>query len=219
MSMSKRTIWWSVFVYGFILFHPLDSNLPQVEVHQHKEPPIKVPSLVDGTPFGINGNEIRKLIFIIREVEKMLHGTPDPATKERRGDYFFASEHHSVASLTNLELNTTDHKISKDLNVLLLDVIEDFIKIAQPFMDQARGAKPVTLQFMEEWAEKHNKKDSTLLNWAKEKEGQEFDILRQDTTSFIKLEQFCIDLVSFLSDLIQSCPRGWQQFLELQKKK
>jgi hypothetical protein len=216
--MSIKHLSNATFLCLVLLFSIAKGNVPQVELHQHKEPPIKVPALIDGTPFGINGNEIRKLIYIIREIEKMLHGIPDPKTKVRQGRYIFANEHHSVCSLVHVEHETTDAQTLKAIMPLLDTIIADLIKITQPFIDQARGVKQVTLQFMEEWGEKHHKKDSLLLSWGKEKEGKEFETFKSEVTTFAQFEDFCIDLISFLSDLIQSCPRGWQQFLELQKK-
>jgi len=203
---------------GFAIFNAANGNLPQEELHLHKEPPIKVPALVDGTPFGINGNEIRKLIFIVREVEKMLHGIPNPETKERQGRYVFADEYLSVANIAQIERETADAQTKKAISPLLKQVVDDLIKITQPFVEQARGVKQVTLQFMEQWAEHHHKKDSFLLSWGSEKEGKEFETFKTEITSFHQFEDFCVDLISFLSDLIQSCPRGWQQFIELQKK-
>jgi hypothetical protein len=193
----------------------------QEPIHHHSSPPINVPSIVDGTPFGINGHEIRKLIFILREVEKLMFGVPDPITKVKIGKYKFQNMHHCVASLAEFEIES--HYIAKEdkqeLKLLLKHITDEFIKIATPFIEQARGVKTITLGFMKEWSEKHHRENSLILNWTKEKDGHEFDSFRRDIDSFENLYQFCQDLTGFLSDLIQSCPRAWQQFLELQKKK
>jgi len=191
-------------------------------VHQHSSTPITVPSIVDGTRLGINGHEIRKLIFIMREVEKLMYGVVvDTATKVKRGQYLFKDMHHCIASLAELEIENLELSPAErtEFKRLLNTVIDDFIRIATPFVEQARGVKSITLGFMKEWAEKHDAESSLLLNWAKEKDGHEFDTFKRDINSFDKLYNFCQDLNSFLSDLIQSCPRAWEQFLALQKKK
>lgn len=204
-----------------LVFSNIAFSRDQEPIHQHNSTPIQVPSIVDGTPFGINGHEIKKMIYIIREVEKLCFGIQDPTNKVRKGQYTFQGMPHCVASLAEYELEQEllTPAIKQELKTLLKTAIDDFIKIATPFVEQARGVKAVTLNFMKEWAEKHDRENSSILNWAKEKDGHEFDTFRQEVTSFEKLYNFCQDLISFTSDLIQSCPRGWQQFLELQKKK
>jgi len=215
MKVLYRSVFSVALVGSFISVQ--GNNEP---IHTHKKPPINVPSIVDGTPFGINGAEIKKLIFIIREVEKLVYGVANPVTKLRRGMYLFMDEPFSIATFAEYELENAPlpPKVAREVQVLFKTVIEDFIKIAAPFIEQAHGVKAITLGFMKEWAEKHDRESSSLLDWAREKDGHEFDTFRRETNTFKKLYRFCQDLVSFLSDLIQSCPRGWQQFLVLQKK-
>ncbi|MGE0206359.1 MAG: hypothetical protein AB7R69_00750 [Candidatus Babeliales bacterium] len=208
-----------------ILYCTLTCSLLQANshepIHSHENPPITVSAIIDGTPFGINGYEIKKMIYMIREVEKLVYGVLDPHTKIRKGKYLFGDRIHCIATLAEFEqeqypfLSASE---KKEFKALLHSVIEDFIHISMPFVEQARGVKSVTLGFIKEWSEKHEREESPLLYWAREKDGHEFDTFRQKTTSFEHLHVFCQDLVSFMSDLIQSCPRGWQQFLDLQKK-
>lgn len=183
------------------------------------ETPIKVPAIFDGTPPGINGYEITKLIYIIKQVENLLYGVIDTETKERVGKYIIEDIHYCVHTLAAFERNVhnTEYERQK-LRELLPAVKEDFMKVALPFVEQARGVKAITLRFLEEWALKHNRQNSYLLHWSKEEDGKEVEAFYHNVTNFTQLEEFCLDLISFTSDLIQSCPRGWQQFLELQKK-
>ncbi len=208
----------SLTMLGIISTSTLHAN--DAPIHLHNSPPINVPSIVDGTPFGINGPQIKKLIYIIREVEKLIYGIADPTTKVRKGKYTFLGQPHSASSLAELELKSPPMSIkeAQEFKILLNFIIEDFVKIASPFIEQAHGVKAVTLGFMKEWSEKHECENSSLLDWAREKDGHEFDTFRKEVTTCENLYQFCKDLISFLSDLIQSCPRGWKQFLEMQQK-
>ncbi|MEX0940125.1 MAG: hypothetical protein WDZ41_02100 [Candidatus Babeliales bacterium] len=197
----------------------ISCNMPSGDVQAER--PIKVPDGIDGNRLGINGHEIRNLMYIRKKVQDQLHGTLDPVTKERTGIYIFQGQYHSIASLTQFEKNNPHMTTAVRVQLYsLLEIIKaDFVKIADPFVKQAYGVKGITLKFMEQWSTLHNRENSYLLVWGKEKDGHEFETFNRETTTFVHLNDFCTDLISFISDLIQSCPRAWKQFLELQRKK
>jgi hypothetical protein len=183
--------------------------------------PITVPSIVDGTPFGVNGHELKKMLYILKKIEDLLKGNIDPATKERAGKYLFQGKFLSIKQLVNVEknINSFDKNSRDEFYRVFEQAREDFIKINEPYLDQVQAGKLITLKFMEEWATKHDREDTYLLAWAKEKPTHEFESFRQKIITFELLDTFCNDLISFISDLIRSCPRAWQQFIELQQKK
>ncbi|MGB8467659.1 MAG: hypothetical protein WCE21_01525 [Candidatus Babeliales bacterium] len=187
--------------------------------HAPKDLPINVPSVFDGTPLGINDHKIKQLLYITKKVEDLLYGVLDHTTNARMGKYVFRSNNQSIQSLTRLE--TSDELTEQEMEMfrpLLHQAIEDFIKVATPFVAQARGVKIITLRFIDEWAHKHHRTHSYLLDWSREEDGKELDAFRRNVQTFRQLDEFCVDLVSFISDLIRSCPQGWQQFLETQKQ-
>src|SRR5690606_9862348 len=143
-----------------------------------------------------------------------------PEKKYKVGRYFFGDELHSVASLAQYEIQHPhmDATIRSQVKTLLETAKGDFIKIAEPFVQQARGVKQITLRFMDEWAQKHGKENSSLLRWGREKDGKEFDTFKTETVTFQDLYEFCIDLISFISDLVKSCPCAYQQFQEIQRQ-
>lgn len=57
------------------------------------------------------------------------------------------------------------------------------------------------------------------MHWTMIADGQEFVIFNKTMTSCKILDEFCYDLTGFLKDVIESCPKGWQQFLELSQPK
>lgn len=182
---------------------------------------INMPAGLDGNKkLGYSGHTVKQTLYIRKQIQKLLHGLVDRNTGTTKGVYYFNGQYHSVATLAKFEL---EHKnLSDNLKKELADLLEvaknDFIKIAEPFVAQARGAKMITIRFIEEWAHYYNKKDCALLHWSKAKDGHEFDTFRTQTTSFVLLAEFCEDLLSFLADLVKSCPRAWEQFEELMKK-
>lgn len=198
---------------------PLQCSLPGI-LAQPEERPIQVPDGIDGTRYGINGHEIKKLLIIIKLVDGLLDGTLDGQTHIKRGNYHFNHRYVNVRELAQIEQENPplDAAQKKELQDLLEIAIKDFIEIATPFVKQARSVKQITIKFMEEWARKHDKEDSYILHWSKETDGDEFDTFKEETKTFAQLCEFCMDLVSFTSDLVMSCPRACEQFKELQQK-
>lgn len=97
---------------------------------------------------------------------------------------------------------------------LTLSVIRaDFLSKVESFIKQIRMLKVFVYPLMEEWSERHNRQDSFLREWGRMEanEKEEFNV-HMDT--YAKLHVFLIDLKGFLIDLIQSCPRAWQEFLD-----
>lgn len=186
---------------------------------QHKGHPISVPHFIDGAPFGINGHEIEKLLYIIKQVEKLLHGIVNKSVDGRVGKYTFRNSLHTVAQLAEAERAGLNQQETQEIRALLYTAKDDFMRVALPFVEQARGVKAITLKFIEEWARKHNRMHSYLLDWSKEQDGHELEAFNGNVQSFRQLEEFCVDLMSFIADLVRSCERGWEQYQELKKSR
>ncbi len=113
-----------------------------------------------------------------------------------------------------------EHAIYReDLAPVFIIVKEDVLKILQPFSKKMTGAKKFLFKLVEEFCQKRNRPKSFLLQWSTIADGQEFVIFNKTMTSCKVLDEFSTDLTHFLKDVIDSCPRGWQQFLELSKPK
>lgn len=106
-----------------------------------------------------------------------------------------------------------------DLAPVFMVAKEDVLKILQPFSKKMMGAKKFLFKLVEEFCQKRNRPKSFLLHWSTIADGQEFVIFNKTMTSCKILDEFSTDLTNFLKDVIDSCPRGWQQFLELSKPK
>lgn len=107
----------------------------------------------------------------------------------------------------------------EDLSNVFMQIKEDYLKILAPFSKKMSGAKKFLYKLVEEFCHKRNRPKSFLLSWSTVAEGQEFVIFNKTMTSCKILDEFSTDLTSFLKDVIDSCPKGWQQFLELSKPK
>lgn len=186
--------------------------------------PLKHPSIErgDGMPGLLDGRAIAKLIGILSKVDRILYGAYRDGG--RIGLYDFNNKKYSVYEFSALEkeLNMR-HDISVDekqstknlLQATLVTVKKDFIDIMQPFITQARASKGATVKIVEEWLSLHKRFDSFLHILIKQTENREVDCFNRTINSFESLEIFCLDLMSFLEDLIKSCPFGFKQYNNL----
>lgn len=86
-----------------------------------------------------------------------------------------------------------------------------------PFLAHARGAKEPMFMLISESCTKRNRVNSLLFNWTKSNEDEMvgFD---KAVTSFALFDEFCSDLITFLGDLVQNCPKARAQFEQLKQE-
>lgn len=169
--------------------------------------PIHVPHFIDGTDLGIDEYQIHNMLYIIKEVNAIDHG--EILGESRVGRYECEGKKYSIHDLTILE---SEGSLSPGLQAILKIAVHDLLQVAEPFIEQGRSVKAMTLEFLAEWAYKHKREDSFLLHWSKQEDGKEIEIFENEVVTFSQLHDFCRDLVSFLTDLIKSCPRALEQF-------
>jgi hypothetical protein len=82
-----------------------------------------------------------------------------------------------------------------------------FINFTKPLLGEAEIARQTNMHLIEEWCFKSNRTDSLLLHWGKidEKEALE-------KASAQEFYSFCVDLKSFLHDLMFNCPKARELF-------
>lgn len=178
--------------------------------------PINVPHAIDGRlaeGFCIDGHQIHNMLYIVKEVQAR-HLGDTSGTHHRTGHYECEGNKYSIHDLALLEAQGA---LTPALKAMLPVVIDDLLAVAEPFIEQGRNVKAMTLQFLNEWAAHHHREQSFLLHWSSQEDGKEIEIFKQEVTSFAQLHEFCRDLVSFLSDLIKSCPHALEQFKAMKK--
>jgi hypothetical protein len=172
--------------------------------------------LFDGTSIGVNANVIELIGLVRREINNMLIGEKD-ADNNRHGRYELDGRMLTVEQLVLLEkdLRYAHHA---GLAACLRKVKDDLKKTVTPFMDSARASKRQMLVLVEEDCDKRNNKDCLLLRWAEAPEGDEISMFDDQISSFAILARFCNDLLNFLGDLVRSCPKGREQFVQRVEK-
>lgn len=170
----------------------------------------------DGTSVGMNGNAVRLIMYVRREINMQLFGKHNP-NGTYAGTYCFENKNYTIQELVDLEhqlsINGTAAQRSALLQVLQI-AKHDFIDKVHPFMENARNSKRVMLLLIEESCTKRKIEDTTLLiKWAESKtEEEEIAVFNQEINTFARFNKFCCDLLNFLGDLVVSCPKGVAQF-------
>lgn len=169
--------------------------------------------LVDG--IFITGELVGAVFKIARDIQSMQLGRR--VQQGRVGMYQFEGAQHCIRTLAQIEKTCTKNSQRiLQLNQLLATMKQDFNNIVSPFLELARGAKgPMTL-VISDWCDKRNCPKSLLLNWSSS-DDDEMVAFDKSVTSFVLFDDFCTDLVTFLGDLINSCPKARAQFEQLKK--
>lgn len=184
--------------------------------------------LVDGLPFGINGELVGAIYKMARDIQALQSGRR--TENGRVGMFTFQGKAHTIRTLAELEisiaheLQTADEAQRRQLlakqkaiNEILKEAKQNFATIVGPFIAHARGAKEPMFMLISESCSKRDRINSLLFNWAKSNEDEmvSFD---KSVTSFVLFDEFCTDLVNFLGDMVQNCPKARGQFEKLKQE-
>lgn len=186
-------------------------------------PPLKhkIFPMIDGFPFGVDWQTIKDLVHGRNEVSKVQHGAKK--RDHREGLYVFRGSRYCVHTLVEYEnkaIEKNDIIILEDLAQLMREIKITFVEIMKPFLARLQSL-PVrtTHEIMQEWAELHNRHDSLVMEWSKNRTQNEIELFESYVKSYKDLDQACSDIISFLEDVIKSCPIGYQQYLDIVHQK
>jgi hypothetical protein len=71
---------------------------------------------------------------------------------------------------------------------------------------------------MRESCERRGVPNRFMLRWADTPFGEEEASFEKNMKNFTELHRFVNELLNFMSDMIESCPKGYSQYLEIIKK-
>jgi len=174
---------------------------------------------LDGVWPAFDGITILNIAHLKTKFTSINIGQLDQTTKQRKGLYTFRKKKYSVADLAEIEKqNANDPKIQRELQPILQQVKDEFLKLNEKFIQQVQDFKDMVITLMRESCKKRNVPHSFMLNWADTQAGQEEESFQRNMTSFVKLNHFLNDLSNFLQDIYDSCPKGRKQFFEILEK-
>lgn len=159
--------------------------------------------------FGLGGDKIHAQLIMRTQILHMLYGIAKDGRRE--GFYTFNDNLYTVEQLHKLTFsNPTEEK------TLLEHVKADFEKRVEPFIEMGRSFKPQMLLFIGESLRLHkrNHPSNILLRWAETDGTNDMEAFHTYINSFKDLSEFLYDLLNFLDDMISSCPKARQQFID-----
>lgn len=185
-----------------------------INLGEHNEQIRNVLALADG--HFINNKTLELIFKACLNIQDIQLGDRNPNDrKTRTGRYQYRKQRCSVVELADLEENFVG---DPELNEVLARVKLDFENSVAKFIEQASGVKQMLVQLIKESCERRNRKNSLLLTWAEAPEGHETIIFNSDIQSFKEFNLFCQDLLNYLGDLVESCPKARKQFQEQNAK-
>jgi hypothetical protein len=168
---------------------------------------------LDGVNFMIDGVAIRNILGVMKEIMYIKNGiTVDDKTT---GAYVLGNERLSVQQLAELEKH---HANDPRLAAVLKKAKHDFIESNKHFIKNIEPIKKLIISLMQEFCERRNKPNSIILDWAQAKSGTEPELFNRSIQNFTNFDLFLNDLILFLKDLVNSCPRAREQYREWYKQ-
>jgi hypothetical protein len=168
---------------------------------------------------GIDGGLIHDMLWVIDTIESIKHGSRRHNTERTSKKYQYRGDWYSLNELEALEHGNTEEKEEEEEEVMLetlAEVKEDFNDIITHFMQQLI-VKNVICNAVKEWCEKSHRPKSMLKRWAKSSR-EEFKDVYLGIKTARSLNEFLTDLEDFFVEVIASCPRAWEEFLEHQEE-
>lgn len=186
---------------------------------QETKKPVKIklesPALAfsDGKSYGFTGEHIGFIAKVVHKLEGMKFGEKN-GQAPRVGIFEHEGTLYSIKELTLIE----QQDAAPDLEKTLTAAKRHFNATILPFMEYSQGVRPIIIELIEESCQKRHRMSSFLRTWGQCADGKEQDAFNKGITSFKKLDQFIADLMNFLKDLVDNCPKACAQFKELQKQ-
>lgn len=129
--------------------------------------------------------------------------------------YQLGNKHYSLHDLQMIELTLAKENkelspTQKDLlKIIMIQAHADFLTIVEQFLINAKEAKDLMIELIEESCSLRDNKDAYLLKWAHFKTNEsEKVIFKRDINSFNNFYKFGTELVDFLGDFASSMPNA-----------
>jgi hypothetical protein len=140
--------------------------------------------------------------------------------------YSFANKQCSINDLQALEtVLFQEHKSLSEsqqehLLILMLQAQSDLLSIVEQFLVNAREAKSLMIELIEESCALRKNNDAYLLIWAKSNSNEsEKVIFKRDIRSFYSMCKFCAELIDFLGDFGSSCTHALENLKKIKNNK
>ncbi|MGC2310918.1 MAG: hypothetical protein WA432_04820 [Candidatus Babeliaceae bacterium] len=188
--------------------------------------------------------KIDQIIFFMQFIHGLQHGFKkerlhyfgfNPEHFKQEGDiikvFIYEGKYYNLKELVELaeqtmqkyeHLKNTNHKqfetLMQPFKEVLEKVIQTFELIAEPYLNQVRGARLFMIKLIDQWSKQTQKLHTYLLAWNKH-DTNEKEHIRNDLTTLKAFDIFLNDLKHFLNDLVHSCPTSYAKYKQKHKHK
>ena len=115
--------------------------------------------------------------------------------------------------------NSQTIALKKELQIALNYAQADFLEIGEKFLINLKNTKTLMVALIEESCALRTNDQCYLLRWAHMKNDvNEKEIFRRDIKTIKDFKNFCKDLVDFLGDFANSCPKAKAALISRQPK-
>lgn len=98
-----------------------------------------------------------------------------------------------------------------DLDAAMDHMANHFEKFSEDYIKEIQVGKEFMVQLIENWSELRGRQDTILLDWSKTDQGEK-EMLYKTLTSFKLIDIFVKDLLTFLADLVENCPKSHKKY-------
>jgi hypothetical protein len=122
---------------------------------------------------------------------------------------FYEGEYWNLKELAEIE--RSGKAAPAALQLALEHACGHFETFSAGYVEEIQVAKVYMVQLIEQWSELRNRPETILLNWSK-MDHNEVDAIYSTVTSFPVFDSLLGDLLVFLADLVQNCPRAHKAY-------
>lgn len=133
----------------------------------------------------------------------------------RIGLIWYQGRYHTVKDMIEIERSGTANP--DELNDALMHAATHFDQFSKDYVQDIQTAKNYMVKLIDQWATLRNRPDTILRDWSKQ-EGGERDSIYNTMTSFTRFGIFVDDLLLFLRDLSENCPKSYKAYRESMKQ-
>jgi hypothetical protein len=164
----------------------------------------------------VQGGNVDAIKKLQKEYNLVLpHALDDYAdAKGKVGMIWFKDNYYTLKELRDYE---KEHAQDADFKKALHAAAHHFEKFSEDYVTEIESAKGIMVQIIEQWSKLRHKPETMLLDWSKI-DNVEKDKLYETMTTFEIFDSFLVDLLLFLKDLVQNCPKSYQKYKEQMKQ-
>jgi len=138
------------------------------------------------------------------------------AAKTRIGIILYQNHYMTIHELAELEHSQQGDP--KELQLALNRAVTAFEKFSADYIEEIQVGKAYMVKLIEQWSILRDRRDTPLCEWSNLNHNETASI-HQTMTSFHIFDRLLDDLLIFLADLVQNCPKSHKAYRESLKSR